>query len=338
MNHPRTRGPGRRRRSLALLTPVVFLAAAASCAVQGPTFCESDRDCVGGRCDILSNTCVFVADARIDTGSCDQTACDGSCRGSGYAAGSCASGSCTCSGSPDAGAEDAEPGDAGPDETPTCDPATCTSICAGLGSATGRCEADSCVCSGGGDADADTPVDDGAADESPRDDGTVVDDAGAPDEARDDGAVDEATPAEDVAIDDAATPDEAVADEAVADETSTPEDAGAPEDAAPPTGPCGGPFSGSGSEGYSGTYCLGDYSFRAIAGNTYTISTCASCSGDTYLVVSGACSCEDDDGCSGLCSECTCTATSDGDANICASTYSMNDGSWSYTVSGVCRL
>ncbi|MBI5500454.1 MAG: hypothetical protein HY907_09435 [Deltaproteobacteria bacterium] len=326
-----TTGPGERRRPVAFAAGGAMLVLAAACAVQGPTLCENDLDCVGGRCDIFSGTCVWIPDARIDTGSCDQAACDSSCRTSGYAAGSCSTGSCTCSGSPDGGTEDAGPDDGGPDEAPGCDPALCTSICVGLGSPTGRCEADSCVCSGGGDADA--VIDDGAVDEAPADEGTAVDDAGAPDEARDDGTIDETAPPEDVAIEDAATPDEAVADE-----TSPPEDAGAPEDTAPPTGPCGGPFSGSGDWGDSGWYCLDNYSFRAIAGNTYTISTCASCSGDTYVVVSGACTCEDDDGCGGLCSECTCTATSDGDANICASTYGTSSATWSYTVSGVCRL
>ena len=102
-------------------------------------------------------------------------------------------------------------------------------------------------------------------------------------------------------------------------------------------GVCPGPFSGSGSNGGSGTTCLGTYSFNAIAGNTYTISTCGGSTGDTYLVVSGACSCTDDDYCASFGgSQCTCTATSSGPVTICASTYSSSSGSWNYTIAGTC--
>ena len=322
MEHAETgeRGTSGRRFAVAAVVGCVVLVA--SCAVQGPTFCETDRDCMGGRCDILSGTCVSVPDGRTDSVTCDPTACNSSCAASGFSAGSCAAGSCTCTNPPDAGTEDATTDDVGSDESASCDPAACASLCVDLGSESGRCEAGSCFCSGGPDAD--VPVDDGAVDEAPRDDGTVIDEATTPDET---------ILPEDIVVDEASLPDETVADEAtVVDEATAPEDTG------PPTGPCGGPFSGSGDWGDSGWYCLADYTFRAIAGNTYTISTCASCSGDTYLVVSGACYCEDDDGCGGLCSECTCTATYNGDANICASTYGSSSATWSYTVSGVCRL
>ncbi|HSR89158.1 MAG TPA: hypothetical protein VLK22_02010, partial [Candidatus Udaeobacter sp.] len=55
---------------------------------------------------------------------------------------------------------------------------------------------------------------------------------------------------------------------------------GAP--AQPPTCQNSGPFSGSGSNGQSGTNCLAIYSFPVISGNMYRISTCDSFSGDTY--------------------------------------------------------
>ncbi len=99
------------------------------------------------------------------------------------------------------------------------------------------------------------------------------------------------------------------------------------------TTPCPG-LSGSGSNGGSGTTCLQSRSFRVIAGQTYTISTCGSYSGDPYLVVSGACSCRNDDGCGFLGSTCSCTATSTGTATICASTWSTSSASWNYTISG----
>jgi hypothetical protein len=92
-----------------------------------------------------------------------------------------------------------------------------------------------------------------------------------------------------------------------------------------------GPFNGSGSGGQSGTYCLGSYNFTAVAGHTYTVSTTASGSGDTYLKVTGVCSCANDDY-SGLLSQCACTAASTGVATICASTYSTAAATWSYTV------
>ncbi|HSR89262.1 MAG TPA: hypothetical protein VLK22_02565, partial [Candidatus Udaeobacter sp.] len=51
---------------------------------------------------------------------------------------------------------------------------------------------------------------------------------------------------------------------------------------ASPTCQNSGPFSGSGSNGQSGTNCLAIYSFPVISGNMYRISTCDSFSGDTY--------------------------------------------------------
>lgn len=94
---------------------------------------------------------------------------------------------------------------------------------------------------------------------------------------------------------------------------------------------CASGFSGSGSNGGSGATCLRTYTFPVVAGRTYTISTCASYTGDTYLVVRGACSCINDDSCV-LGSQCTCTATSTGTATICASSYATNSASWNYTV------
>ena len=92
-----------------------------------------------------------------------------------------------------------------------------------------------------------------------------------------------------------------------------------------------GPFSGSGSYGNSGASCLASYNFNVVQGQTYTISTCGSFSGDPYLVVSGACTCRNDDSC-GLGSQCTCTATSTGTATICASSYASASASWNYQV------
>lgn len=105
-------------------------------------------------------------------------------------------------------------------------------------------------------------------------------------------------------------------------------------------GVCPGPFSGSGSNGGSGATCLANNTFTAIAGNSYTISTCDSYTGDSYLVVSGSCSCSNDDtgGACGLGSTCSCTAASTGVANICASTYSTSSATWSYAITGTCAL
>jgi hypothetical protein len=98
---------------------------------------------------------------------------------------------------------------------------------------------------------------------------------------------------------------------------------------------CPGPFVGSGSNGGSGAVCLGTYTFNTIAGNVYTISTCNGYSGDTYLRVTGTCACSSDDAC-GAGSACTCLATANGTATICASTFGSSPASWSYTVTGTC--
>ena len=92
-----------------------------------------------------------------------------------------------------------------------------------------------------------------------------------------------------------------------------------------------GPFSGSGSNGNSGASCVASYNFNVVQGQTYTISTCGSFSGDPYLVVSGACSCRNDDSC-GLGSQCTCTASTTGTAYVCASSYSTACALWNYQV------
>ncbi len=92
-----------------------------------------------------------------------------------------------------------------------------------------------------------------------------------------------------------------------------------------------GPFTGNGSDGGSGTRCLQTYRFMAIAGRSYTISTCDSFSGDPYLVVSGVCACNNDDSC-GLGSACTCVASFTGIATVCASSYSDMSATWSYTL------
>jgi hypothetical protein len=96
-------------------------------------------------------------------------------------------------------------------------------------------------------------------------------------------------------------------------------------------GLCAGPFAGSGSNGQSGTYCRGSYSFNAVAGRTYTISTCDSYTGDPYLSLGGVCSGSIDDYC-GLGPQLTCTPSTSGVATICASTYSDRSATWSYTV------
>ncbi|HEY3357907.1 MAG TPA: hypothetical protein VGQ83_31945 [Polyangia bacterium] len=98
---------------------------------------------------------------------------------------------------------------------------------------------------------------------------------------------------------------------------------------------CPGPFPGSGSGGGSGATCFDTFNFMAKAGYTYTISTTASYSGDTYVVVYGACNCTNDDY-GGLGSQCTCTAAYDGPAYICASSYGSASASYNYTVTGDC--
>ncbi|OGH79128.1 MAG: hypothetical protein A3I74_05255 [Candidatus Magasanikbacteria bacterium RIFCSPLOWO2_02_FULL_47_16] len=97
-----------------------------------------------------------------------------------------------------------------------------------------------------------------------------------------------------------------------------------------------GPFSGSGANGGSGATCLNSYSFDVIQGNTYKISTCGNFSGDSYLKVTDACSCSNDDTC-GYGSECTCIASSTGTATICASTYKGSAATWKYTVTATCN-
>ncbi len=109
----------------------------------------------------------------------------------------------------------------------------------------------------------------------------------------------------------------------------------------PPAGACVSGLSGSGAAGASGQTCLGRHSFNVVAGRTYVISTCGRSSGDTFLVVTGACACSNDDACD-LGSECRCTATATGVAVLCASTYGNESASWSYAVTptdgGACSL
>ncbi|MBI2436402.1 MAG: hypothetical protein HYV41_01495 [Candidatus Magasanikbacteria bacterium] len=93
-----------------------------------------------------------------------------------------------------------------------------------------------------------------------------------------------------------------------------------------------GPFSGSGSGGSSGSSCLNSYNFATVAGKSYKISTCSNFSGDPYLKVSGTCTCSNDDACGAYSSECTCTATANGTATICASTYGSSSAFWNYNV------
>ncbi|MCK6551429.1 hypothetical protein L6R52_36675, partial [Myxococcota bacterium] len=75
-------------------------------------------------------------------------------------------------------------------------------------------------------------------------------------------------------------------------------------------------LSGSGTAGGSGAICFETYTFLAVAGQTYTISTCGASDGDTYLSVSGVCTCSNDDFCD-VGSQCECTATADGVVTIC---------------------
>lgn len=99
----------------------------------------------------------------------------------------------------------------------------------------------------------------------------------------------------------------------------------------PPPSACVSGLSGSGSNGRNGATCLARYTFNVEAGRTYTISTCGRSTGDTFLVVTGACACTNDDACD-VGSECTCTATATGPAVICASTYASEAATWSYAV------
>jgi hypothetical protein len=194
----------------------------------------------------------------------------------------------------------------------SCDGESCTALCLGSGRPYGMCMGDSCWCGG--------ELPDGGGDAS---------EAG--------GEVDAETDADSVAPDDSAARDDGEArDGAETREDGDSRDDGSPrDDSGLPPGSCGGPFTGSGSGGESGAVCLETYGFSAIAGNLYVISTCGSFSGDTYLAVRGACTCESDDECD-LGSECSCIADYDGEATICASTYDGDFATWSYTVSGDC--
>ncbi len=109
----------------------------------------------------------------------------------------------------------------------------------------------------------------------------------------------------------------------------------------PPPAACVSGLAGSGTNGGSGARCLAQYTFNVEAGRTYTISTCGRSTGDTFLVVTGACACSNDDACD-VGSECTCTASATGVAVLCASTYAAQTASWSYAVTatngGRCSL
>lgn len=109
----------------------------------------------------------------------------------------------------------------------------------------------------------------------------------------------------------------------------------------PPPAACVSGLAGSGTNGGSGARCLAQYRFNVEAGRTYTISTCGRSTGDTFLVVTGACACSNDDACD-VGSECTCTASTTGVAVLCASTYATQTASWSYAVTatngGRCSL
>jgi hypothetical protein len=97
------------------------------------------------------------------------------------------------------------------------------------------------------------------------------------------------------------------------------------------TAVCRSALAGSGSNGMSGARCLQNWNFTVVAGRTYTITTLGQFTGDPFVVVSGACSCRNDDTC-GLGAQCTCTATSSGTATICASTFSSTSATWNYIV------
>ena len=94
-------------------------------------------------------------------------------------------------------------------------------------------------------------------------------------------------------------------------------------------------LSGSGTGGQNGTTCFTTYDYPVMAGYTYEISTCGSFSGDTYLKVTGACECTNDDANGGLGSACTCTATSDGTMTVCGSTFGTAAATWNYVISEV---
>ena len=89
---------------------------------------------------------------------------------------------------------------------------------------------------------------------------------------------------------------------------------------------------GSGGDGRSGARCLQEFSVQVESGHSYTFSTVGRSSGDTFLRVSGACNCSNDDARNSVASECECRATQTGLATICASTYSGNSASWDYSV------
>ena len=89
---------------------------------------------------------------------------------------------------------------------------------------------------------------------------------------------------------------------------------------------------GSGNNGRSGARCLQEFPVQVESGHSYTFSTAGASSGDTFLRVSGACNCSNDDARNSVASECECRATQTGLATICASTYSGNSASWDYSV------
>ena len=89
---------------------------------------------------------------------------------------------------------------------------------------------------------------------------------------------------------------------------------------------------GSGGDGRSGARCLQEFAVQVESGHSYTFSTVGRSSGDTFLRVSGACNCANDDANGSVASECVCRATQTGLATICASTYAGNAASWNYSV------
>jgi len=94
-----------------------------------------------------------------------------------------------------------------------------------------------------------------------------------------------------------------------------------------PSGLSGGGTTSAGDD----TGCLATYTFRVERGHTYTVSTCGSFTGDPLVRVAGACRCANDDACE-LGARCTCTATEDGEATICAASFPGLAASWSCTV------
>jgi hypothetical protein len=93
-----------------------------------------------------------------------------------------------------------------------------------------------------------------------------------------------------------------------------------------------GPFSGYGTGGNYGRSCIARYNFNVVVGHTYTISTTHHFGGDTFLRVSGACSCSNDDFARGFGSQCSCRATRNGVATICASSFGSRRATWNYRV------